>query len=88
MYLSVSTRPDITYAVSALSQFNTNYRQEHWIAAKIVLRYLKGTSGYELVYRKTEKDLEGFIDADWAGCTYDRKSYTGYVFLLAGAAIL
>ena len=88
MYLSVSTRPDITYAVSALSQFNTNYRQEHWIAAKRVLRYLKGTSGYEHVYRMSEKYLEGFIDADWAGCTDDRRSYTGYVFLLAGAAIL
>ena len=44
MYLSVSTRPDITYAVSALSQFNVNYSQEHRVAAKRVLRYLRGTT--------------------------------------------
>ena len=32
--------------------------------------------------------MEGFIDADWASCIDDRRSYTGYAFLLAGAAIL
>jgi hypothetical protein len=39
MYL-VNTRPDICYAVSALSQFMSQPRQTHWIAAKHVLRYL------------------------------------------------
>lgn len=29
--------------ISALSQLNVSYRQEHWITAKGVLRYLKGT---------------------------------------------
>uniref|UniRef100_A0A5S6R2R3 Reverse transcriptase Ty1/copia-type domain-containing protein n=1 Tax=Trichuris muris TaxID=70415 RepID=A0A5S6R2R3_TRIMR len=43
MYLAVATRPDIAYAVSFLSQFNTCYTVEHWKAAKRVLRYLKGT---------------------------------------------
>ena len=41
MYLAVSTRPDIAHAVSMLSQFNTNFGQQHWTAAKRVLRYLK-----------------------------------------------
>ena len=87
MYLSVSTRPDITYAVSALSQFNINYGQEHLIAAKRVLRYLQGTQRYGLTYKKTQKKLEGYADADWGGDLGDRRSYTGYVFLLAGASI-
>ena len=87
MYLAVSTRPDISYAVSALSQFNTNYGKEHWNAAKRVLRYLNGTSEYKLVYKPTKKMLEGFVDADWAGCSDDRRSYTGYAFILAGAAV-
>jgi hypothetical protein len=39
MYL-VNTRPDICYAVSVLSQFMSQPRQTHWIAAKHVLRYL------------------------------------------------
>jgi hypothetical protein len=43
MYL-VNTRPDICYAVNVLSQFMSQLRQTHWIAAKHVLRYLRGTS--------------------------------------------
>ncbi len=41
MYLSVGTRPDITYAVSSLSRYST---KEHWSAVKRVLKYLKGTA--------------------------------------------
>jgi hypothetical protein len=52
MYLSVSTKPDISYAVSCLSQYNTCFGKEDWIAAKRVLRYLKGTKDYGLVYEK------------------------------------
>ena len=49
LYL-VHTRPDICFAVSALSQFMTDLRHVHWIAAKHVLRYLHGTIGYGLSY--------------------------------------
>jgi hypothetical protein len=49
MYL-VNTRPNIFYAVSALSQFMSQSRQIHWVAAKHVLRYLRGTVGYGLRY--------------------------------------
>ncbi|KAK2577751.1 hypothetical protein KPH14_012778 [Odynerus spinipes] len=33
------------------------------------------------------KPLEGFVDADWANCPNDRKSYTGFAFILAGYPI-
>jgi hypothetical protein len=62
MYLSVSTRPDMSYAVSCLSQYNTCLGKEHWIAAKRVLRYLKGTRDYGLVYEKNVEDIVGFAD--------------------------
>ena len=42
MYL-VNTRPDICFVVYTLSQFQVEPRQEHWIAAKHVLRYIRGT---------------------------------------------
>jgi hypothetical protein len=32
-------------------------------------------------------EVQGFSDADWAGCIDTRRSTTGYVFLLGGAAI-
>ncbi|KMQ88815.1 gag-pol polyprotein [Lasius niger] len=87
MYLAVSTRPDISYAISVLSQFNMNPGKAHWSAAKRVLRYLKGTVNYGLVYTKMEVPLIGFVDADWGGNVDDRVSYTGFVFKLANAAI-
>ncbi|KAL6420407.1 hypothetical protein ACFW04_014533 [Cataglyphis niger] len=87
MYLAVSTRPDIFYAISILSQFNTNPGKAHWSAAKRVLRYLKGTINYSLVYTKSEIPLIGFVDADWGGNVNDHVSYTGFVFKLANTAI-
>ena len=87
MYLAVTTRPDIAYAVNYLSQFNTNYDVQHWKAAKRVLRYLKGTSDYGLVYERTGLPLFGVVDADWGANAIDRKSYSGFAFVLAGAPI-
>lgn len=83
MYLAVYTRPDIAYAISYLSQFNNS----HWIAAKRVLRYLQGTRNVGLSFRKTGKSLIGFVDADWANCPNDRRSYTGFAFMLGGCPI-
>lgn len=87
MYLATSTRPDIMHAVSLLSQFNENPGLSHWKAAKRVLRYLKGTKRMKLVFEKTEERLVGFADADWGNDMDDRRSYTGYFFKLANAAI-
>lgn len=85
MYLSVGTRPDITHAVSVLSQFNNNFGTVHWNAAKRVLRYLKGTMHIKLHFQKTNTfKLCGYADADYGACLNDRRSYTGYVFYLNG----
>lgn len=40
-----------------------------------------------MCYYPTGKQHEGFVDADWGGDVLDRKSYTGFAFMLAGAAI-
>ncbi|BES98092.1 Hydra magnipapillata [Nesidiocoris tenuis] len=87
MYLSVSTRPDISFAVTYLSQFNKNPSVESWSAAKRVLKYLKGTSSLGLSYVKGGGKLTGFADADWANDPNDRRSFTGFVFKMSGAAI-
>lgn len=87
MYLAVSTRPDIAHAVSVLSQFNSNFGEQHWAAAKRVLRYLKGTEKFALVFRKSGKVLTGYADADWGSSVDDRRSYTGYAFFLGNAAV-
>ena len=50
MYLSVSSRPDITYSVSTLARFSSQPNKQHWTALKRVLRYLNGTMRYGIIY--------------------------------------
>lgn len=87
MYLSTGTRPDITNTVSILSQYLDCPNKQCWDAAKRVLRYLKNTRNYGLIFRKTGKSLQGYSDADWGGCLIDRRSYSGYVFMLGGGCV-
>lgn len=87
LYLAGSTRPDIMFAISNLSRFNTRPHSMHMQCVKHVLRYLKGTLNYGLSFKKTGESLYGYADADWASCIIDRRSYTGYVFILGGCPI-
>jgi hypothetical protein len=86
-YLATTTRPDISFAVSCLKQFNNYYKEEHWKAAKRVLRYLKGTMGMGLTYGSNAEPIKGFVDADWGSCPENRRSYSGFVFLLNGGPV-
>ncbi|KAG7302210.1 hypothetical protein JYU34_013686 [Plutella xylostella] len=81
------TKPDIAYIVNQLSRFNNKPTSQHWIAAKRVLRYLKGTLNTKMMFKKNNSDIVGYCDADWASDTEDRRSCSGYVFLFQGAAI-
>jgi hypothetical protein len=63
-------------------------RQVHWIAAKHVLRYLRGTMEYGLRYvRGDGVQLQGYTDSDWAGSAVDRKSTSGCCFSLGSTVI-
>ena len=84
MYLALSTRPDILLSVAKLAQHNCDPHSEHEKSVKHVFRYLKKTMDFKLHYQKTGKAVECFVDADWAGDTKDRKSFSGYVFVAAG----
>ena len=87
MYAAVGTRPDIAFAVQALSQFNARPSNAHWTAVKHVMRYLKGTRHLGLQFGATTLDLVGYSDADWAQSLVDRRSTSGYVFKLAGGPV-
>lgn len=84
LYLS-HTRPDICYTVNVLSQFMHSPRNSHFQAANRVLRYLKGTTGLGITYRKTGKlDLILYTDSDFAGSRVDYRSTSGYCTILGG----
>ncbi|KAA3474308.1 Integrase, catalytic core [Gossypium australe] len=81
LYLT-ATRPDIMFAVS-ISRFMHCCNEQHFQAAKRVLRYIKGTLGYGVLFNKAESlKLIGYIDSDWAGSSDDMKTTSGYAFTL------
>lgn len=90
MYAQVCTRPDIAFAVNMLSRYQSNAGHEHWVAGKKVLRYLKKTRDYMLVYRRVEDEelkVQGYVDASYKSDLDDLKSISGYVFMLAKGAV-
>jgi hypothetical protein len=83
IYLMVGTRPDICYTVSVLSRYMQNPRELHWRFVKKLLKYIKTTKDFCLVYTKnksSDSELIGYSDADYAGSVEDRRSTSGYVF--------
>ncbi|KAF5470860.1 hypothetical protein F2P56_011348 [Juglans regia] len=76
-YLTL-TRPDLSFSVNQLCQFLHCPTTDHLVAAKRVLRYLKGTLQFGLNFSKGSLQLNGFCDSDWAGSPDDRKSTSGY----------
>ncbi len=88
MYLMITTRPDIAYAIGKLSQHNQNPRNHDWVALKRILRYISGTRDYGILYDGSKLMVtDGFSDADWGGCKISRKSTSGMIFLVAGGAV-
>ncbi|KAK6160335.1 hypothetical protein DH2020_003716 [Rehmannia glutinosa] len=81
------TRPDILYAVGLVSRYMENPTTTHFKAAKRILRYLKGTINFGLLYSvSNDYKLVGYSDSDWAGDTDDRKSTTGFTFFMGDTA--
>lgn len=87
MYLSTCTRPDIAFIVGQLARYCSAPTDLHWQAVLYVLRYLKGTLSHGLLFHRTGLPLTGYADASYASCPDTRRSVTGYVFVLGGAAV-
>ncbi len=83
-HIASGTRPDIQYAVNYLRRFQDNYDSNHITAVKRLLRYLKGTKGHRLTFKRGKIDeIKMFADADFA-TDEDRKSISGYCAYLGG----
>jgi hypothetical protein len=87
LYLSGCNRPDIAQAVGVLSRFMSKPTDEHMNAAKQVLKYLLSSHQLGLCFSEGDEKLLGYCDADYAGDVDKRKSTSGFVFMMNGAAI-
>ena len=89
MYAMLCTRPDVSYALSITSRYQSDPGESHWTAVKNILKYLRRSKVMFLVYGELEDDLvvNGYTDASFQYDKDDFQSQSGYVFCLNGGAV-
>lgn len=86
-WIASTTRPDIAYAVSQLGRFNSAWTTVHWIAAKHVLCYLKGTQHLAISYSPGPVIPHTYSDSDFSQCPTTRRSVSGFVVTLGNSPV-
>ena len=89
IYVILWTRPNVSYALSITSTYQSDPSESHWTAVKNILKYLRRTKDMFLIYGGLEDDLiiSGYIDASFQTDKDDFRSQSGYVFCLNGGAV-
>lgn len=64
-YLTIS-RPNLSYVVNTVSQFQADPTIDHFQAVKRILRYVKSTLDFGLKFTRGRFGLLAYSDADWA----------------------
>ncbi|XP_057488562.1 secreted RxLR effector protein 161-like [Actinidia eriantha] len=86
--MEANARPDIVYAVGVVSRFMQTPKKSHLEAVRRILRYMKRTIDFGLLYKKGGAcKLVGYCNADYGGDHDTRQSTMGYVFNLGSGAI-
>ena len=88
MYAMLCTRPDICYAVGIVSRYQSNPGMGHWIAVKHILKYLRRTRDYMLVYSGGDLNPIGYTDYDIQSDKDSQKSTSRSIFTLGGGAVV
>ena len=88
MYLSISTQPDIVFAVNHLCRFLDCFSRAHWEAAKQIVHYLKGSRDLRLVLGGEHTvQMLGYTDSDYASCPDTRHSTSRFCFSLGSGMV-
>jgi hypothetical protein len=83
------TRPDIKFALSVISRFQSNPGPEHFQLVKYLFRYLRGTYNQGITYDGNIREpLKAYVNASFASSKPDMKSQGGNVLILAGGEIV
>ena len=82
MWIATGCRPDIFYAVIAVSRYMSDPSADHLDAAYRILRYLSGSPSLGLIFRRSEPKLAVYSDSDFASDPNDRVSVSGAVVML------
>ncbi|GJW07202.1 zinc finger, CCHC-type containing protein [Tanacetum coccineum] len=85
MYAMTYTRPDNAFVVGKLSSYTSNPGTQHWQAIQRVLKYLKKTMDYRMIYSGYPSVLKGY-NASWISNTEDNSSISESEFVALTAA--
>ena len=84
----IATRPDLMFIVSLISKYIKHPTESHLLVAKRILRYVKGTIGFEVFYKKRgDEELIDYTNNNYAGDQDDKKSTLGYVFMMNSGVV-
>ena len=87
MYAMLYTRLDICFAIGIVTRYQSNPCPKHWIDIKHILKYLRRTKDYMLMYGRDELIPISYTDSNFTSDKASRKSTSGYVFTLGGGAV-
>ena len=86
LYLAISTRPDILFAVSKAARRSQNPTVDDWNKVIKIFNYLKGNTNYGLYFTK-DKTIKAYSDADYAGNKDSRRSTSGFMITIGNSPI-
>lgn len=90
------SRPDISFAVSVLCRYMTRYDESLYKLALQLLRYLKGTKEFGIVYDESSSNTFSYgqgvnmlfqVDSDFGGRIEDSRSTTGWLVRLGNSTV-
>ena len=89
MYVMLCTQPDVSYALSTTSRYQSDSGESHRTTVKNIVKYLRRTKDAFLLYDGKEDELvvNGYTDASFQTDKDDFLSQSSYVFYLNGGAV-
>jgi hypothetical protein len=87
LYITTS-HPDIMHAIGMVGRYQSAPKQSHFLAVKMIFRYLKEIMTYGLWYPRNQNfQLTAYSDADWENYVDERKSTSGGEFFLGDSLV-
>lgn len=85
---TTNTRPNITYTMGIIARHMTNLKEIHWTTVVRVLKYLKITTKYGMLFeRNKDSRLIAYSNLDFIGDKDTRRSTLGYRTFLRNSPI-
>ena len=81
MYAMSCTWPNVSYALSMCSRYQSNLGDGHWNTTKNILKYIRSTKDHFLVYAgESELSVEGYTNASFQKDKDDFRFQSGFLF--------